>query len=87
MDELQKSVDYKNLKFDYVKNTKSIIFYKYMDSKELFDQIRNNKISYDDALKEQKNFLKELNEAKIGGKNEKQKIALANSSCTSKNRQ
>ena len=44
-----------------------------MDSKELFDKIRNNQISYSDVLKNQELFLKELNNAKIGGKNDEQK--------------
>ena len=44
-----------------------------MDSKELFNKIRNNQISYSDVLKNQELFLKELNNAKIGGKNDEQK--------------
>ena len=69
MNELHNSVNYNNLNFEYVGSTKSIRFYKYMDSEELLNKMKNNKISYNDAL----NFLKELNEAKIEGKNDKQK--------------
>ena len=47
-----------------------------MDSKELFNKIRNNQISYSDVLKNQELFLKELNNAKIGGKNDEQKKLL-----------
>ena len=36
MSELHDSVDYNNLKFEYVGPTKDLSFYEYMDSKELF---------------------------------------------------
>ena len=72
MNKLYKNVDYNNLKFEYVGNTKSISFYKYMDSKELFNKIEKNLINYNDALEKQKLFMKELNNAKIGGKNDEQ---------------
>ena len=39
-----------------------------MDSKELFDKIKNNQIMFNDALKKQKLFLDELNNVKIGKK-------------------
>ena len=35
MSELRDSVDYKNLKFEYVDPTKDVSFYEYMDCKEL----------------------------------------------------
>ena len=38
MSELHDSVDYNNLKFEYVGPTKDVSFYEYMDSKELFDE-------------------------------------------------
>ena len=72
MNKLYKNVDYNNLKFEYVGNTKSISFYKYTDSKELFNKIEKNLINYNDALEKQKLFMKELNNAKIGGKNDEQ---------------
>ena len=56
MNELYESVDYNDLKFEYVGPTKDVSFYEYMDSKELFNEIKNNEISFDDAQKRQKNF-------------------------------
>ena len=49
-----------------------------MDSKELFNELRNNRIRFDDALKKQKDFLKKLNEVKIGRKNSEQEEVIAN---------
>ena len=44
-----------------------------MDSKELFDKLKNGQLKYDDALKRQEGFLKKLNEVKIGKKTDEQK--------------
>ena len=65
---MNESVDKNKLKFEYVCNTKDVSFYEYMDSKELFNKIRNGQIKIDDALKKQEDFLKKLNEVKIGRK-------------------
>ena len=65
---MYESVDTNKLKFEYVGNTKDVRFYEYMDSKELFNKIRNGQIKIDDALKKQEDFLKKLNEVKIGRK-------------------
>ena len=35
MDELYESVDYNNLKFEYVGPTKDVSIYEYLDSREL----------------------------------------------------
>ena len=40
MSELYDSVDYNNLKFEYVGPTKDVSFYEYRDSKELFNAIK-----------------------------------------------
>ena len=40
MSELYDSVDYNNLKFEYVGPTKDVSFYEYKDSKELFNAIK-----------------------------------------------
>ena len=40
MNELYDSVDYNNLKFEYVGPSKDVSFYEYMDSKDLFDAIK-----------------------------------------------
>ena len=42
MSELYDSVDYINLKFDYVRPTNDVSFYECKDSKELFNIIRNS---------------------------------------------
>ena len=53
MSELYDSVDYNNLKFEYVGLTKDVRFYEYMESKELFNKIRDNQINSDNMLKRQ----------------------------------
>ena len=78
MSELHDSVDYNNLKFEYVGPTKDVSFYEYMDSKELFNKIKNNQISFDDAQKRQKNFFKNLSEIKMDKKATEQKEAINN---------
>ena len=49
-----------------------------MDSKELFDKLKNSQLKYDDALKRQEGFLKKLNEVKIGKKTDEQKEVINN---------
>ena len=46
MSELYDSVDYNNLKFEYVGPTKDVSFYEYTDSKELFNKARDNRINF-----------------------------------------
>ena len=69
MNKLYGSVDMNNLYFKYVGNTKDENFYKFMDSKELFNKIKNNQIKFDDALIKQKNFLNKLNDVNLGKEN------------------
>ena len=45
MNKLYDSVDYNNLKFEYVGPTKDVNFYEYRDSKELFNIIKNSQIN------------------------------------------
>ena len=45
MSGLHVSVDYNNLKFEYVGPTKDVNFYEYRDSKELFNIIKNSQIN------------------------------------------
>ena len=68
MNDLYDSVDYNDLKFEYVGPTKDVSFYEYMNSKELFDSIRSTKIKFSDALNKQNEFLDKLNDVKIGKK-------------------
>ena len=51
MSELNDSVYYDNLKFEYVGPTKDVSLYEYRNSKELFSAIRNNQINFDDVVK------------------------------------
>ena len=76
MSELHDSVDYNNLKFEYVGPTKDVSFYEYMDSKELFNAIKNNQMKFSAVKNKQNNFLKKLNEVKRRNKNDEQKEAI-----------
>ena len=58
MSELYDSVDYNNLKFEYVGLTKDVSFYEYMDSKELFNKTKNSQVRFSEAMNKQKDFLK-----------------------------
>ena len=49
MKELYDSVDYNNLKFEYVGPTNDVSFYKYKDSKELFNAIKNNEFKFSEV--------------------------------------
>ena len=44
MSELHDNVDNNKLYFEYVGPTKDVSFYEYMDSKELFKELKNNRI-------------------------------------------
>ena len=78
MNELYGSVDKNNLKFDYVGPTEDVSFYKHMDFKELFSEIKNNRLKFDDAVKRQKELLKKVNEVKIGKRPLEQKEVIDN---------
>ena len=69
MQELHDSFDYNNLKFEYVGSTENVSFYEYIDSKELFNAIKNDQIRFDEAIKIQDEFLNKLSNIKIGKKN------------------
>ena len=73
MNELYESVDRNILKFEHIGPTKDVSFYEYMDSKELFSEIKNNRLKFDDALKKQEGLFKKINEVKIGKKTLEQK--------------
>ena len=57
--------------FEYVGPTKDVSFYEYMVSKELFNKIKNNWIKFSEVKNKQNDFLKKLNEVKIGKKTKK----------------
>ena len=73
MSELYDSIDYNNLNFEYVGPTKDVHFYEYMDSRELFNVIKSNQIKFIEVKNKQNNFLKKLNEVKMGKKTDEQK--------------
>ena len=66
--ELYDSVDYNNLKLEYVGPTKDVSFYEYVDSKDLFNKIKNNQIKFSEAKNKQNEFLNKLSKIKIGKK-------------------
>ena len=78
MSELHDSVDYNNLKFEYVGSTKDVTFYEYMDSKELSSAVKNNQIKFSEVKNKQNNFLKKLNEVKMGNKTIEQRETISN---------
>ena len=64
MNELYESVDYNNLRFEYVGPTKNVRFYEYMDSKKLFKAIKNNQLKFNDGFKRQEELLNKINDEK-----------------------
>ena len=65
MNKLYDSVDYNNLKFEYMTKAKDVSFYEYKDSKELFNVIRDGKIGFSEAKNKQDEFLSKLTNMKI----------------------
>ena len=78
MSELHDSVNYNKLNFEYVGPTKDASFYKYMDSRELFDAIRNRQIKFSQVKNKQNEFLNKLSNIKIGKKTPEQKEVTNN---------
>ena len=68
MNKLYDSVDYNNLKFEYVGPTKDVSFYEYMDSKELFNAIKNSQIKFSEVKNKQNEFLNKLRNIYVGKK-------------------
>ena len=75
---LYDSVDYSNLKFEFVGSTKDVSFYEYMNSKELFNAIKSSKIKFAEARNKQNEFLNKVNNIKIGKKSLEQKKVISN---------
>ena len=76
--ELHDSVDYNNLKFEYVGPTKDVSFYEYMDSKELFNTIKNSQIKFSEVKNKENQFLNKPSNIKIGKKTTEQKEVINN---------
>ena len=80
MNELYESADKNKLYFDYVGNTKDVRFYEYMDSEELFNELKANRIIFDETLKKkkQKELVKKINEVKMGKQTFEQEKVITN---------
>ena len=78
LSELYDSVDYNNLKFEFVGPTKDVNFNEYRDSKELFNAIKNSQIKFSEAKNKQNEFLNKLNEVKISKEPTEQKEVINN---------
>ena len=78
MSELYDGIDYNNLKFEHVGPTNDVSFYEYMNSKELYDAIKNSQIKFSEARNKQNEFLNKLNNTKIGKKTPEQKEVINN---------
>ena len=78
MNDLYDSVDYTNLKFQYVGPTKDVRLYEYRDSKQIFNAIKGGQIKFSDARNKQNEFLNKLNEVKIGKKTSEKKGVIIN---------
>ena len=61
INELHECADKYKLYFEYICRTKDVSFYEYFDSKKLFDEMKNNRLRLDEALKKQKELLKKNN--------------------------
>ena len=78
MNKLYSSVDYNNLKFEYVDPTKDAGFYEYRNSKERFNAIRDGKIGFSEVKNKQNDFLNKLTNIKIGRKTLEQEKIINN---------
>ena len=78
MNKLYDSVDYNNLKFKYIGSTEDLSFYGYMNSKERFNTIRDNKIRFSEAKNKQNDFLNKITNIKIGRKTPEQEKIINN---------
>ena len=58
MNEFYESVDKNKLYFEYVGSTKDVSLYKYYDSKILFNEMKSNRLRFDEALKKQEELQK-----------------------------
>ena len=68
MSESYDSVDYNNLKLEYVGPTKDVSLYEYRDSKDLFNAIRNSQIKFSETKNKQNEFFNKLNQIEMGKK-------------------
>ena len=76
MDKLYDSVAYNNLKLEFVSRAKDLSLY--IDSKELFNAIRDNKIGFSEAKNKKNDFLSKLTNIKIERKTFEQEKIINN---------
>ena len=76
--ELYDSVDYNNLKSEFMGPTKDVSFYEYRDSKELFNAIGSSQIGFSEAKNKQNEFLNKLSNMEIGRKTLEQEKIINN---------
>ena len=78
MNKLYDSVDYNNLKFEFVDPSRDVSFYEYRDSKKLFNAIRDGKVGFSVVKDKPNNFLNKLTNIKIGRKTQEQEKIINN---------
>ena len=78
MKKIYDSVDYGNLNFKYIGPTNDVSFYEYINSKELFNAIKENQINFNDAVKRQNEILNKISNIKIGKRTTKQMEVIGN---------
>ena len=78
MTELYDSVDYNNLKSEYVGPTNDVSFYEHKDSEELFNTIKYTKIKFSQVKKKQNEILNKLSNIETGRKTKEQKEVIGN---------
>ena len=78
MSEFYDSVDYNNLRFEFINPTKDVSFYEYRNSNELFNAIKNSQIKFSEAKNKENEFLNKLNEVKTDKKSTEQKEVINN---------
>ena len=78
MSELYDSIDYNNLKFEYVGSTNDVRFYEYKDSRDFFNAIKNNQSKFSQKKNKENEFLNKLSNIKRGKKTPEQRELIDN---------
>ena len=78
MSQLYDSIDYNNLKFEYVRPTNDVRFYEYKDSRDFFNAIKNNQFKFSEVKNKENEFLNKLSNIKVGTKTPEQRKLIDN---------
>ena len=78
MSQLYDSIDYNNLKFEYVRPTNDVRFYEYKDSRDFFNAIKNNQFKFSEVKNKENEFLNKLSNVKVGTKTPEQRKLIDN---------